>query len=221
MSDAPANPQAAKPRSRALRKERVLVERLLAGDEFAFRGLVDRYYGRLQRLALVFLSNPATAEEVVQETWLAVLSGLPSFEQRSGLLTWIFSILANRAKTRAIRDGRTLLFSALPNRELEEEPAIDPIRFTAKGAWSKPPFSWNADTPEQLVLRGEAMAHLQNALAGLSANQRAVVTLRDIEGLDSEDVCNTLEISESNQRVLLHRARSKLRSALEQYMGGG
>lgn len=197
------------------------MERLLAGDELAFRWLVERYHGRLRRLALVFLSNPATAEEVVQDTWLAVLGGLPNFERRSHFQAWIFRILTNRAKTRAIRDGRSLPFSALPNRELEEEHAVDPTRFTEKGTWARPPSRWNRDTPEQLLLRGEAMAHLQRALAKLPANQRAVVTLRDVEGMDSEDVCNILEIGESHQRVLLHRARSKLRRALEQYMDGG
>jgi RNA polymerase sigma-70 factor, ECF subfamily len=220
MSDPPAGADPSKPRPGPSREELVLVERLLAGDESVFRGLVDRYHGRLQRLALVFLSSPATAEEVVQETWLAVLGGLPSFERRSSLQTWIFRILTNRAKTRAIRDGRLLTFSALQHRELEEEHAVDPNRFTTQGTWAEPPFPWNEDTPELLLQRKEAMAHLQKALGGLPATQRAVVTLRDVEGMDSEDVCNILEISENHQRVLLHRARSKLRRALEQYVEG-
>jgi RNA polymerase sigma-70 factor (ECF subfamily) len=208
-------------RSRASREELEIVDRLVAGDESAFRWVVERYHGRLRRLALVFLSNPATAEEVVQDTWLAVLAGLPNFQRHSHFQAWIFRILTNRAKTRAVRDGRSLPFSALPNRELEEEHAVDPMRFTEKGTWARPPFQWSGDTPEQLFLRGEAMDHLQRALARLPANQRAVVTLRDVEGMDSEDVCNILEIGEIHQRVLLHRARSKLRSALEQYMDGG
>ncbi len=220
MTDAPGSAEASMPRSRASREE-IVLERLLAGDESAFRALVDGYHARLRRLALVFVSDPATAEDVVQETWLAVLDGLRSFERRSALQSWIFRILTNRAKTRAIRDGRLLPFSALPSREVEAEHAVDPSRFTQKGTWAEPPKAWNEETPEQLLLRGEAMAHLQKALAALPANQRAVVTLRDIEGMDSEDVCNILEIGEANQRVLLHRARSKLRRALEPCMDGG
>ncbi len=221
MTDALGSADASKPLSTASREELVLVERLLAGDESAFRALVDGYHGRLRRLALIFVSNPATAEEVVQETWLAFLEGLRSFERRSALQTWIFGILTNRAKTRAMRDGRSLPFSALTSREVEAGHAVDPSRFTDKGTWAEPPKAWNEDTPEQLLLRGEAMAHLQKALAALPANQRAVVTLRDIEGMDSEDVCNILDIGDANQRVLLHRARSKLRRALEQCMDGG
>ncbi len=220
MTDAPARANASEPRSRAVREEFALVEQLLAGDESAFRALVDRYHGRLRRLALVFLSDPATAEDVVQETWLGVLGGLRSFERRSSLQSWIFRILANRAKTCAVRDKRSLPFSALPNREREEEHAVDPTRFTDKGTWAEPPLPWNGDTPEQLLLRGEAMTLLQKALAALPANQRAVVTLRDVVEMDSGDACNILGISEANKRVLLHRARAKLRTALEQYAGG-
>ncbi len=219
-NDAPASADGSEPRSRISREELVLLEQLLAGDESAFRALVDRYHGRLLRLALVFLSDPATAEDVVQETWLGVLGGLRSFQRRSSLQSWIFRILTNRAKTRAIRDRRALPFSALPNRELEEDHAVNPTRFTNKGTWAEPPLPWNGDTPEQFLLRGEAMTHLEKALAALPANQRTVVTLRDVVGMDSGDACNVLGISETNQRVLLHRARAKVRKALEQYIGG-
>jgi len=201
--------------------EGALVKRLLAGDEAAFTSVVDRYHGPLLRFARLFVSNEAVAEEVVQDTWLAVLNGLPSFEGRSTLKSWIFSILANRAKTRAVREKRTIAFSELSAPGCEDEPAVGPDRFTAAGAWSTPPGRWNEDTPLSLLLHREALAVIERAMAALPATQRAVVTLRDVEGLETAEVCNILEISETNQRVLLHRARSKLRAALERYMAEG
>lgn len=197
-----------------------LVDRLLAGDESAFTALVDLYHGRLIRLALVFVSDRAAAEEVVQETWLGVLGGLRNFEGRSALKTWIFRILTNRAKTRGVRDARFVSFSSLADPDAEGEPAVDPDRFTASGTWRQPPRPWTENTPERLLLRREAMAVLEEAIAGLPPNQRAVVTLRDVDGLDSGEVCDLLEISESNQRVLLHRGRTKLRRALARYLTG-
>lgn len=202
---------------RASPQDLLLVERLLKGDEEAFRGLVDAYHGSLLRLARIFLPSNAVAEEVVQETWMAVLEGLGSFEGRSSLKSWIFRILTNRAKTRAVREGRSLPFSTLTNPG-ENEPAVDPSRFEANGAWAEPPREWEANTPEKLLMQHEALRRLQQAIMELPPNQRAVVTLRDVEGLDAAEVCNILEISETNQRVLLHRARSKLRRALEEYL---
>ncbi|OFW15422.1 MAG: hypothetical protein A3F70_04985 [Acidobacteria bacterium RIFCSPLOWO2_12_FULL_67_14] len=195
-----------------------LVERLLAGDEAAFSGLVTQYHGRLLRLALLFVSDRASAEEVVQDTWLAVLTGLRSFEGRSGLKTWIFSILTNRAKTRGQRDKRSVPFSALSHDPGEGDRAVSPSRFTEAGSWSAPPEQWDADTPERLLLRRETRALIDRTIAGLPPGQRAVVTLRDVEGLDSTEACNILEISETNQRVLLHRARARIRTALEQHV---
>ncbi len=195
-----------------------LVKRLLAGDEVAFTHVVERYHGPLLRFARLFVSNRAVAEEVVQDTWLAVLDGLPSFEGRSALKSWIFGILANRAKTRAVREKRTITFSELSASGVEDEPAVDPDRFTSAGAWSAPPGRWDGDTPEKLLLRQEPLAVVEKAMAELPASQRAVVTLRDVEGLDAAEVCNILDVSETNQRVLLHRARSKVRAALERYM---
>ncbi len=197
-----------------------LVERLLGGDEPAFAALVDLYHGRLIRLAMVFVSDRAAAEEVVQETWLGVLNGLGKFEGRSALKTWIFRILTNRAKTRGGRDARFVSFSSLADPDAKGEPAVDPDRFTAKGMWGQPPRPWTENTPEKLLLRREAMALLEKAIAELPPNQRAVVTLRDVDGLDSGEVCDLLEISESNQRVLLHRGRSRLRRALARYLTG-
>lgn len=198
--------------------ELALVKRLLAGDEAAFTQVVERYHGPLIRFAQLFVADRAVAEEVVQDTWLAVLNGLPSFEGRSALKSWIFGILSNRAKTRGIREKRTIAFSDLSVPGNEDRPAVDPDRFTSAGGWLTPPGRWDEDTPEKLLLRQEAFAVAEKAISELPANQRAVVTLRDVEGLDAIEVCNILEVSETNQRVLLHRARSKVRAALERYM---
>ncbi len=203
---------------RASPEDARLVKRLLDGDEAAFTGLVEQYHGRLLRLALVFVSDRASAEEVVQDTWLAVLTGLQSFEGRSGLKTWIFSILSNRAKTRAQRDKRSVPFSALRSPDADGDPAVDPSRFSPDGMWSAPPERWAEDTPEKLLLRRETRALIDQTIAELPAAQRAVITLKDVEGLDSAEICNILAISETNQRVLLHRARARVRAALEQYL---
>ncbi len=196
-----------------------LVERLLARDEDAFTGLVRRYHGRLLRLAQIFVSDRALAEEVVQETWLAVLNGLPDFEGRSALKTWIFRILVNRAKTRGVREGRWIPLSPLTDPGDEEGPAVDPARFAPSGRWAEAPEEWVAETPEEILLREETRAALERAIAALPPSQRAVVTLRDVEDRSAEEVCNILELSETNQRVLLHRGRSRLRRALEQHLG--
>jgi len=196
-----------------------LVGRLLAGDEGAFTELIGRYQGRLLRLALTFVSSRAAAEEVVQDAWLGVLQGLRAFEGRSSLKTWIFRIVINRAKSRGVRDGRMPSLSSLTSRETAPEPAVDPGRFTANGMWRNPPAPWAEETPETLLLRAEVRKFIEEAIDSLPSQQRAVLTLRDVEGMDSEEVCNVLEISETNQRVLLHRARSKVRQALERHLG--
>ena len=195
-----------------------LVRRLLDGDETAFAGLLEQYHGRLVRLALVFVADRASAEEVVQDTWLAVLTGLPRFEGRSGVKTWIFSILTNRAKTRGQRDKRVVPFSTLEEAHQEPAPAVSPSRFTASGSWSSRPEPWDNDTPERLLLRVETRALIERAIEALPPAQRAVLTLRDIEGLPSAEVCNILALTETNQRVLLHRARSRIRAALEPHV---
>lgn len=199
--------------------DREIIRRILSGDEAAFVSLVDAYHGRLLRLALVFVSSHAVAEEVVQETWAAVLTGLKSFEGRSSLKTWLFRILTNQAKTRGVREGRSMPFSALGDDDVGAEPTVDPARFRQSGRWAQPPLPWDEDTPEKLLLRQESMELLEKAIGELPPTQRAVLTLRDVEGLDSEEVCNVLDVSDTNQRVLLHRARSKVRRVLEQYMG--
>ena len=196
-----------------------LVARLRAGDESALTELVRRYHATLLRIAQVLLPNRAIAEEVVQDTWACVVEGLDSFEGRSTLKTWICRILTNRAKTRLIREARSVSFSALRDSD-SDEVAVDPDRFSSDGRWAEAPRRWNHNTPEKLVMEKEAMGCLGRALEELPAAQRAVVTLRDVEGLESEEVCNVLGIGETNQRVLLHRGRSRLRRALEEHLIG-
>jgi RNA polymerase sigma-70 factor (ECF subfamily) len=190
-----------------------VIERLLARDEAAFADLVAAYHGSLVRLALTFVTDHGAAEEVVQDTWLGVIKGLPSFERRSSLKTWIFRILVNRARTRGGRDGRFVNFSAFG--ELDDEPSAVADRFSVEGRWTGPPATWHEQNPEELLLRREVAEWLQDAISSLPANQRAVIGLRDIEGVDAPEVCNILGITETNQRVLLHRARTKVRAALE------
>ena len=196
-----------------------LVARLRGGDEEAFEALVSKYHGSLLRLAMSFVSERSAAEEVVQETWLGVIRGLSSFEGRSSLKTWIFRILTNQAQTRGKREARSIPFSALkdPQSESDYEPAVDPSRFTARGMWAEPPQRWTNAAPEELLARQETMDLIQRAIAELPPNQRAVVALHDVEGVEPDEICNILKISETNRRVLLHRARSMLRRALEQH----
>lgn len=202
--------------------EQAQIEALRRGDEDAFMALVEKYHASLVRVAGLFVHDQPTAEEVAQETWLAVLRGLDRFEGRSTLKTWIFSILTNLAKTRARRDGRSLPFSALAD-DSEDEPAVDPDRFnppdhaTFAGHWSVEPRPWE-DLPEDAALGGELRRVIREAIEALPPAQRMVISLRDIEGWGAAEVCNALGISETNQRVLLHRARSRVRNALERYL---
>jgi RNA polymerase sigma-70 factor (ECF subfamily) len=200
-----------------------LVGALRRGDEAAFAELVERYHGSMLRLAMVFTGNQDTAGDVIQETWLGVLKGIGSFEGRSSLKTWIFRILTNRAKTQAQREGRSIPFSALWDPESDvDEPAVELDRFQTfadehPGGWVAFPASWES-VPEQYWLSREARAVIQGAIDALPPGQREVITLRDVEGWASDEVCNVLGVSETNQRVLLHRARSKVRRALERYL---
>jgi RNA polymerase sigma-70 factor (ECF subfamily) len=197
-----------------------LVEALRRREETAFVELVESYGAALLRLALTFVRTRSVAEEVVQETWLGVLKGIDRFEGRSSLRTWIFRILTNIAKTRAVREGRSAPFSDLES-ETEEGPLLDPARFVGagepwEGHWRSFPGPWGE--PEERLLASEARGVIETAIETLPPGQRAVVTLRDVEGFSSEETCNALEISETNQRVLLHRARTKVRLALETYL---
>jgi RNA polymerase sigma-70 factor (ECF subfamily) len=192
--------------------DQALIEKLRARDKDAFAALVRELHGSLVRVAMTFVKSRASAEEIAQDTWGNVLASLDRFEGRSSLRTWIFRICTNRAKTMAARESRSTPFS-----ELEEpgDAPVDPSRFTAAGMWANPPDAWTDDTPEHVLDRAEAVNEIQRTLAEMPAMQRAVLTLRDVQGLESEEVCNVLELSESNQRVLLHRARSRVRRALE------
>lgn len=204
-----------------LATEAELIDRLRSGDEGAFTWLVDTYSPSLKRLALGFVAREAVAEEVVQETLLAVLTGISRFEGRSSLKTWLFKILTNRAKTRGAREGRTVTFSDLESAE-RDDPAVSPERFlpadhpTFPGHWATRLHSWSA-VAEQTIVRRETMEVLRRGLESLPPTQRIVVTLRDVQGLPADEVCAALNLSEANQRVLLHRGRSRLRAILEKY----
>jgi RNA polymerase sigma-70 factor (ECF subfamily) len=200
----------------------LLLEALRGGDESAFELLIATYQASLLRVALLYVPTRMLAEEAVQETWIGVLKGLRRFEGRSSLKTWMFSILMNQAKTIAQREGRYQPIEFDDDGDFE--PAVMPERFQSpegkypdhwKGNWL--PGSWEA-IPEDILLSEETRRYIQQAINGLPANQRMVITLRDVEMLSSEEVCNILNISETNQRVLLHRARSKVRQALETYL---
>ena len=194
----------------------MLLDRLRAGDEPAFEAIVARYNGSLRRVARTFLHTGTAVDDVVQETWLGVLRGLESFEGRSSLRTWMFSILVNQARTRARRDARSLPFSAL---ETDDGPSLDPSAFGNDGRWASAPPRLDGD-PETGLLGGELRAQLLRAVEDLSDEQRAVITLRDLVGCSAAEVCELLDINDGNQRVLLHRARSRVRAALEGHLDG-
>jgi RNA polymerase sigma-70 factor (ECF subfamily) len=200
-----------------------LVTAVLDGDERAFMTLVERYHTSLVRLARMYVPSEAVAEEVAQETWLAVFKGIHRFEGRSSFRTWLFRILTNIAKTRGQREHRSIPFSSTEQAGSEGGPSVDPERFfppdhsRAPDGWALGPTPW--ETPEESLLSGETREVILRAIEGLTPGQREVITLRDLEGWPADDVCNALQISETNQRVLLHRARTKVRAALEQYLG--
>ena len=185
-----------------------LVRQLRAGDESAFSELINAYHCSMVRLAQTFVPSRAIAEEVTQDTWLAVLKGIDGFEGRSSLKTWIFHILANRARSTGMREQRTIPV------DVGDTGNVDRRRFDEGGAWSAPPAHWSDEIVEKLS-SGAFLAKIQDAVSQLPDSQRAVVTLRDLDGLSSKDVCDVLEISEANQRVLLHRGRSRLRAIFE------
>ncbi len=195
-----------------------LVEALKRGDEDAFASLVRRYHAALLRLALMYVATREQAEDVVAETWLGVLNGIDRFEGRSSLKTWIFRILVNRAKTKGVRERRSVPFSSLEGHDDEAAPSVDPARFAGAGFWSAPPDSWEG-IPEERLLSAETRMVVDDAIAMLPEMQRAVITLRDVQGLSADEARDLLEVSDANQRVLLHRARSKVRARLEEYLG--
>jgi RNA polymerase sigma-70 factor, ECF subfamily len=184
-----------------------LVLRLRSGDERAFVSLVGRYHEPMLRLAVSFVPSRAVAEEVVQDTWLALLRGLDGFEGRSSLKTWLFRILVNRARTTGTRENRSVPVA-------DPEPAVDPSRFDASGGWADPPEHW-IEAAEGRMEAGKLADRVRVCIDELPARQREVVILRDVEEMSSEEVCAVLAISEVNQRVLLHRGRSRLRQLFE------
>ena len=198
------------------------VAALRAGDERVFRELFARTYPMLKRVARSYVASDAVAEEIVQDTWLAIVTGIDRFEGRSALGTWIFSILTNQAKTHSARERRALPLTCVGPRDAEE-PVVDPDRFQKDdeawpGHWATPPRPWQK--PERRLLSLETREHLKDALAELPERQRLIVGLRDIDGHSAEEVCDLLGLSQENQRVLLHRGRSRLRAFLEEYLDG-
>ena len=179
-----------------------LLDQARAGDERAFGELVDRHHAALVRVASTFVRSKAEAEDVAQDTWLGVLRGLHRFEGRSSFRTWLFAILGNRARTTAYQERRNA-------------PAIDPDRFNRDGGWIDPPQPWTDDVDSRLDAAALA-PHVHAAIESLPAAQKQVIVLRDVQGLEAAEVCKVLRISEGNQRVLLHRGRAKVRTAVEQ-----
>jgi RNA polymerase sigma-70 factor, ECF subfamily len=203
--------------------DHVLVERLRAGDEATFTSLVDQLGASMLRVARMYVGTRAVAEEVVQEAWLGVLQGIHRFEGRSTLRTWIFRILVNIAKTRGKRENRSVPFSTLAGDDLDE-PTWDPSVFRGlgdihPGGWTSMPSDW-ADVPDDRLLGKETLSVLRDAISTLPPLQAEVVRLRDVLGWSSAEVRNALDLSETNQRVLLHRARAKVRRALATYLEG-
>jgi len=192
-------------------EEAELVSRLRSGDEDAFRLVVERYHPSLLRLALTMVPSRAVAEEVVQDTWLGLVRGIHGFEGRSSLRTWLFHVLVNRARSTGVRESR-------PATGITAGPAVDPSRFGSDGSWADPPVPWPDEVDDRLVA-AQLAERIRPRIDDLPEMQRQVVTLRDIEGLEATDVCELLGLSEGNQRVLLHRGRSRLRGMLESEMG--
>ncbi len=204
-------------------EERRLIGRLRTGDEGAFDELVNRHHGALVRMAMGHVADREVAEEVAQDTWMAVIEGLHRFEGRSSLRTWIFGILIHKAKDRGVREKRHTTFSAFESCEDEHDEAIDPSRFRQSGEWAGhwafPPQPWDEQTPEKLLASREAVEAMHKAIDALPATLKDVLILRDIEGVEAKEVCAILRITETNLYVRLHRARERVRTAVEAALG--
>jgi RNA polymerase sigma-70 factor (ECF subfamily) len=205
--------------------ERVLLERLRQGEEAAFDSLVTKHHGALVRMARSFVADRDVAEEVVQDTWMTVIQTLDRFEGRSSLRSWMFGIVIHKAKDRGVREKRHTTFSALAPMDGESEDTVDPARFQRSGEWAGhwafPPRSWDDQTPEKLLASKQAIAAMQRAIDELPPTLKTVLILRDVEGVDSADACDMLKITETNLYVRLHRARERVRQAVETYLAGG
>jgi RNA polymerase sigma-70 factor, ECF subfamily len=204
--------------TRAPDQDAHLLAALRAGDEEAFTALVTRYHASLKRVARAYVSTDAVAEEVVQDTWLAVIAGIDRFEERAALKTWVFHILVNKAKSRGKRERRIVPFASLPR--ADDGPAVSPDNFQHDGDawpghWATPPRPW--EDPERRLQSLEARERLREAIGALPDVHQAVLTLRDVEGLDASEVCALLELTDGNQRVILHRARARVRADLASY----
>jgi RNA polymerase sigma-70 factor, ECF subfamily len=193
---------------------------LRQGDAAAYRRLIRRFHGSLVGTASAIIGSRAQAEEVVQDAWLAVFSGIGRFEGRSSLASWLFAIVMNRARTRAVREKRLVALPALDGADGQER-AVPLERFVADGHWTEPPRLWDELDPERVVGGKQLWAHVQDAIELLPAGQKAVIILRDIEARTAEEACELLEISSENQRVLLHRARGRVRRTIEVLIEGG
>jgi RNA polymerase sigma-70 factor, ECF subfamily len=211
------------PSAGGLPPDDVVVAGLRGGDEATFALVVDAWSAGMLRAARAYVSGDDTAQDVVQDAWLAIIRGIDRFEARSSLRTWVYRILINIAKTRGVKDRRTVPLSSLAPTDEDTGPTVDPSRFRGPddpypGHWKVFPAAW--PSAESDLLSREALAAIQDAVAALPARQRIVITLRDVEGYDSDEVCTLLDITAANQRVLLHRARAAVRLRLEDYFAG-
>lgn len=206
------------------KEDQKLIARLRQGDEAAFDELVNKHHGALIRMAMGYVADREVAEEVVQDTWMAVIESLDRFESRSSLKTWIFGILIHKAKDRGVREKRHVTFSAFESMEDEGEETVDPSRFHQSGEfaghWLFPPQPWDDQTPEKLLSTQQAIDAMFKAIDELPRTLREVLVLRDVEGVESQEICQLLTITENNLYVRLHRARERVRQAVETYLEG-
>jgi RNA polymerase sigma-70 factor (ECF subfamily) len=205
--------------------EDTLLARLKRGDEGAFDELVTQHHSALIRMAMGYVADREVAEEVVQDTWMAVIESLNRFEGRSSLRTWICGILIHKAKDRGVREKRHTTFSAFESYDDDTDEAVDPSRFQQTGEWAGhwafPPQPWDDQTPEKLLVSQQAVSAMQRAIEALPVTLKEVLILRDVEGVDAKEVCELLKITETNLYVRLHRARERVRVAVETYLEGG
>lgn len=201
-----------------------LIARLRRGDEGAFDELVNQHHGMLIRLAMGYVADREAAEEVVQDTWMAVIESLNRFEGRSSLRTWVCGILIHKAKDRGVREKRHTTFSAFESYDDDNDDAVDPSRFQQSGEWAGhwafPPQPWDDQTPEKLLASQQAVNAMNKAIEALPATLKEVLILRDVEGVEAKEVCEMLKITETNLYVRLHRARERVRQAVETYLSG-